>query len=226
MTGDEKPRSDESDGVGLERSGNDAETRTVKGKEKSGKNGVRKLGSWRDDGVPAEDIPLIAYGDRASKVRAIADSMRALKWRSGHTAAYARAWGAGEDYIRKVAEEAHRVVATEVSDPSRATTTVVGYLEAALHAAYQQGDWRAVGDLSRTWSTIVGSTAPARVQVTALVADLSKLSADELKVRARELAEAVGRRVALEGQAVGELASGQPDQEADRQTVSKDRGTR
>lgn len=166
-------------------------------KEKPGaKTGVRREGSWRA-GSPATDIPDVPVGNRGAKVEAIAQAMRDLSWRSSQARQYAEHWSVSLSAVQEAAAEAHRLVAREVEDPARATSTVVTYLESALASAFEANDLRAIGDLARTWSTIVGAVAPQRLQVSAIVADLGKLSSDELRAQAMTLAEAVSKRLAL-----------------------------
>ena len=180
------------------------------GEAANAKTGVRARGSWRKpvDGKALEAFEVPATSNRLERVAVVADALRELRYRSAHCRAYAKAFGMTEESTRHVISEAHRRVAAEVGDTSRATATVVSYLEAALVRAWESNDLRAVGDLSRTWSTIVGAVAPARVQVTALTADLGKLSSSDLQARAAELADAVGRRLALAGQSTSSSIAG------------------
>lgn len=105
----------------------------------------------------------------------------------------AKAWALSEQRVAELCAIASKRVRAEIADPERVTVDVCHALEKVLREALDMGDWKSVVAAGKTWATIVGAVAPARLQVTDV--PLEKLSEAERDALVREAVETLKKKV-------------------------------
>ena len=130
-----------------------------------------------------------------SRIEHIAGLMRELRFVRGQTLRQlAKQWKLTEQRLRELCAEASKRVRAEVTDPERVTVDVCSSLDIAIRGALEERDWKNVVAAGKTWATIVGAVAPARLQVTDV--PLEKLAPEEREKLIREAVETLQNRSA------------------------------